>query len=227
MILGDILAEAKPLMSVIASKYSYSEESHEDLMQDARVAFIKALPKFDPKMGKKAYSFFSIVIRNAIVDTVRKEKPEIEIDEETEADSSHPSDAEFAEDLVEGLQDWFSQRFPTLVPNGKSVEVLECIITNLLDTKCKQRKLISDIAAAYDYSYADARIIYQAILLKLRMLLKSRIEKMGPAAERSLQPELLTILGLNTYQEAMGVFDGISVRFESKSKRNGLGKSDS
>lgn len=215
LVLGEILSETHTLISVITSKYSQGDIDQEDLMQEARLKLIKAIPKFDGSRGTKAYSFFSTVIRNAAVDYVRKLRTDSDIDEYTEDLTDGIDDLDFISILVEDMREWFVSRFPTIMVPVLASDILECVIGDLLDENCGTRKAITNLEDDYEYSRIEARIIYRVVLMRLRSTMARSGIRIDHLEEVSLEPELHEIVGDDHFQELSSIFKGLSIKIRN------------
>src|SRR5574341_257402 len=97
-IIGEIILGSDRLISIIVSKYISASVQPDDLVQEARIHVMNAIHEFDPSKDKKLYSFLSVVIRNSIIDYLRKHKPTLELEEYEEYKESL-NDNEFVYEL--------------------------------------------------------------------------------------------------------------------------------
>lgn len=211
-LLGEILSETRVLIEVIASKCDREYILRDDLIQEARLKLIRSLPEYDSSREKKLYSYFSVVIRNAMIDYIRKQKPSVELDDMEE--ESELSEGNYVILIVDELRGWFKSRFPTLIKKGLEGAILEIIITAMID-KHKKRKILKDLCDNYGFTYSQAKVVYEAVLVKLRTLMK-KPSFTHDVSEQSLQPELLDIVGKDGYTDVNEAFLGLSLKFEEK-----------
>lgn len=216
-ILGEFLEECRGLISVIASNYATSEEHKDDLMQEARWQILKVLKDYDFSMNKKLYSWLSIVIRNAIIDSIRKERPTQELNEFM-SDDREEDDSEYIVDVAGEMLNWFISRFPSIVKEETAYELLESILADIMDQACGKRKLINNLKEHYGLSQADAKILCDAVIVKLRMLLGENVQNLLKPNEKSLEPELQEIVGKDSYYHTKLIFKGLSLKFNNSVK---------
>lgn len=212
-IFAEILNETQSLITVISNKYANQYNLQEDLMQEARTHLIKALPEYDHKRNKKLYSYLSVVIRNTIIDYLRKQKPASEL-VEIEDNSPALSEGEFVAIIAEDMRVWFERRFPTLVKREKAGAILQMIIGGLIDDDYGKRKIIDTLIKEFEYKPQHAKLLYDAVLVKLRMMTEKPKHNRKPA-ENSLLPELKELVD-EDYSRVNDAFQGLSLRFINK-----------
>lgn len=215
--LGLFLEECKGLLSVIAHGLATSEEHKEDLMQEARLQMLRVMKDYDFNRDKKLYSWLSIVFRNAMIDSIRKDKPSNELTDMME-DPYNDVESDYIVNVAEEMLPWFTSRFPTLVSKDVAYEILESILGDVIDESVGKRKLISNLKEHHNYSAADARLLCDAVIVKLRILMSEKVRGMKGPAERSLDPELLEVIGNEGYRETKLIFRGLSLKFSSTDK---------
>lgn len=216
-LLAEIFLESGNLMSVIATKYCGGDDDlKEELMQEARLTLVGAIPKYDHTRNSKLFSYMSAVIKNTMVDVVRKFKPEYDIEEAQNvvADGQSNED-DYVSVIVDSLRGWFVARFPSMVKNYLASEILECIIRDLISTSIGKRKAISYLVKDYGYSRDNAKTLHEACVVKLR----SNAESYGvyptkKVSENSLHPELLEIVGNDVYRDINVAFSGLNLTFD-------------
>lgn len=224
-VLGDIFAESNALLSVIATKYcSGDNDLKDDLMQEARVRLFKALPDWnpyhssgsesEPKKASKIFSYVSAVARNTMVDVVRKFKPEVDIDDVPALTlENDDNESDYVTVLVDGLKDWFADRFPTEVRRHLATEVLENILIDLMNLDVGKRKAIDNLVVDYEFEREAAKYLYEAVVVTLRRNSESYGVHPRKAPERSLHPEFKDMVGDEAYQDTSTAFSGLSLRF--------------
>lgn len=217
-ILGEIFLESNNLISVIAIKYCDGDDDlKEELMQEARMQLVNAITRFDHTRTTTLFSFMSAVIKNRMVDVVRKFKPEYDIEEAQNVTSDEQSNEDdYVGIIVDSLRRWFVTRFPSMVKPYLATEILECIVHDLINTDVGKRKAINYLINDYGYSRADARILHEACVVKLR----SNAESYGiyptdkNIPENSLHPEFLEIAGDEVYRDTSVAFSGLGLKFD-------------
>lgn len=215
LVLGEIFVNSRTLISVIASKYSQGDLEQDDLEQEAKAKLMQVIHKYSPDKGK-AYSYFSVVIMHAMVDYVRKFNTNIlvdEVEQETAIDTNE-DDVEFIIMVVEGLYDWFTVRFPTLVSSYIAMEVLESIIMDMMDETCTKRSAINHLMDDFEFIYKEAKVLYEATTVKLRLLSDQSVYTSDFAPEATLLPELLEMVGSDNYVNAYNALTGLAIRFK-------------
>lgn len=221
LLLGEILSETRALIAVVSAKFAVDPVLGDDLAQEARFHLITAVPKYNPDKGEKLYSFFSVVIRNAMIDFMRKQHPEYELTE-YHAYEEPDNDFDYVTMLVNDMLTWFKGRFPTVVPQDSAAEVLTCVLMDLIDNGCGKRAAIQHLMDDYEMVRSDATIVYDAVTVKLRILMEHHAHQRIRVQERSLHPELIEATDVDDYRTIADVFSGMSLRFR-KDGKNGNG----
>lgn len=211
-VLGHIIIECNSLISVIAAKYSSAYILQDDLVQEGRMHVMKGLKEWDSTKNKKLYSYLSVVIRNGIIDYIRKQKPVAELDD-LEDETLGVSEGEFTAILAEDMRDWFEDRFPTLISQDKSGVVLQVIIGGMLDKAIGKRKTINMLVKQLKFKANHAKLLYEAVLVRLRTIMENP-RNGKKASEFTLQPELQVIVDKD-YAKVADAFSGLSVKFNS------------
>lgn len=212
LILGDIFSETKTLLHVITSKYSKGDVPQEDLMQEARLKLIKVIPKYTSGRGK-VYSYFSVVIRNAAVDYIRKHRPDIEL-ENIEDISDDASDMDYVNMLADELRAWFVDRFTNTVSEQLVIEILESILSDLMDANCGKKHTIDNLREDFEFTFKEAKTIYESVFIRLRMMIEPPSSMVQNIDECSLQPEMAELAGADAYRQMAIALAGLSVKFD-------------
>lgn len=242
MLLAQIInQECKPLISIITRKYA-GNVPQEDLEQEARLKLIDALPKFDFYKGRRCpkcdtetetegtvvcescgeefkskrallFSYASNVVRNIAIDYARKHgRPEDDIPDIEEDMNPAEADMHFVTMVQEQLQGWFEKRFADMVPEHLSVEVLENVLTNLIEPTCGMRESVKWLTYNYGFDRKIARTIFNVVLVKLRIMMGVNGHYPEPKTH-TLMPELLELLGATEYARQRSAFAGLSLRY--------------
>jgi len=216
-LIGEILSGSNNLIMVIASKFSrIDDDFRDDLMQEGRVHMLKAIPGFQPDKGK-LYSYFSFVIRNAMIDFLRRQKPTIELTEFEEEPECDPSEADYVMGMAGDMIDWFKSRFPTILTSDKRAsDVLIDILSSIIDLNCGKRKGTQLLIDNFGMDRQDALVLYDAVLVKLRMQRNRPNCTLPDPDECTLHPELIELIGDRSYQRTKSAFDGLVIKFVDK-----------
>lgn len=205
--------ECKGVLTFLSGKYDNPTVTQEDLMQEARLKLIQVIHLYDPSRGT-LFSYISNVARNVMVDYLRKHgKPNTDL-HDIEDTGDGITDFEYLATLEYQLLEWFQGRFPTMIPVHLSQEVLESLLTDILDENCGPRKIVKYLQEDFGLTRQDATLIHGAVVLKLRLLVGEVKRNSTKPPERSYHPELATVIGYDNYERTRKIFSGYNLRFK-------------
>lgn len=201
------------LIEVVA--VSVSPEHADDLAQEGHIKLYNVVTRrgFDPDRGTTLFSFLNTVLRNVMVDYLRKERPSSELCEDLAGSDSCTSD-QLPLDL-DALAIYAAARFPSL-HSTVAADAATYVAAALAE--CKSRGVLRTLEIFYNLNRKQAYTFYHAITIYLRMLMmdkppQAQLERVVCNGEMTLVPELYLVLGVDYATMLARIMGGSYVRF--------------
>jgi len=205
--LEQILIETRPLASYIASQHKDFEQ--EDMVQEALLKVCSALEVYDSSISNP-HTYFATVIKNVCSSYVTRESRHnsIELEDETKGITYEYIVNDTLDDLIERNR----IRFPTI-----PVEIIDSITEHIyygMRDEIPQNKTLNNIVRECVISRAVASIVYNSTIIYLRNKYFQPSYNRGilDLEEVSLLPDLLDILGPDTFEQVRVIFNKITLR---------------
>lgn len=194
------------LVEVIVSSYDYNYR--EDLIQEAHARILYALPYFSPRVST-LHNFLTTVIRNMCATYLKKNtlyEGELDIDlYEYEGQTDYIDE----EDILNEVIIRNRKRFKS-IPTKVIDDATEIVINSLLDGDGVQH-IISELIKLGLTKYL-ARVLYESILVYLRIKNITCANPSMDVNELSILPDFKEFLGDRLYQAVVTVFGGMYIR---------------